>query len=105
MDQSEVDECIGTGTLLDAEHPELVWDLRITNMGRPEVYTYFFQKCQELLQGKIETAVDDMRHNNIDSDGESVVHLAVAMSAKDLHEQVEESPKGTPIPSVQWLRL
>ena len=100
MDQSEVDERIGT--LLDAEDPELVWDLRITNEGRPEEYMYFLQKCQELLQGKIETAVDDRRHDNIDSDGESVVHLAVAMSTKDIHEQVKkEYPEGTPIPSVQ----
>ena len=39
-------------------------------------------------------------------DGESVTHLAMAISARDLHEQIVKScPEGTAIPSVQWLRL
>ena len=91
--------------LLDNEDPDLIWDLRLTNSGRPEEYRVFLEKCQGFVQGKIETAVDDRHHDTVDSDtGESVVHLAMALSANDLHEQVrKECPTGTPIPSVQWL--
>ena len=34
-------------------------------------------------------AVDNRRHDAVDRDGESVVHLAMAMSTKDLHEQLK----------------
>lgn len=104
LSQSEVDERIRD--LLDGEDPDLVWDLRVQNNGRPEQYEDFLTRCQAFVQGKIETAVDDRRHDPVDKDGESVVHLAMAMSARDLHEQIsKECPEGTAIPSVQWLSL
>ena len=50
--------------------------------------------------------MNDRRHDNVTNNGESAVHLAMAMSARDLHEQVKKQcPEGTPIPSIQWLRL
>ena len=53
----------------------------------------------------METAVDDRRHDAV-KDGEAVVHMAAALSARDLHSQVKKQcPEGTPIPSLQWLRL
>lgn len=104
LTEQEVDQRIQT--LLDNDDPDLVWDLRLNNSGRPEEYQYFLEKCQKFVQGKVETAVDDRRHDAVDKDGDTVVHLAMALSAKDLHEQVKkECPEGTPIPSVQWLRL
>ena len=104
LSESEVDERIRKA--LDDKDPDLIWDLRIINNGRPEEYKVFLNKCQELVQGRIETAVGDRRHDSIDESGETVVHLAMAMSAQDLHEQVKKvCPEGTPIPSVQWLRL
>ena len=104
LSEAEVDSRIQQ--VLDYEDPELLWDLRVNNTGRPEEYSVFLQKCQEYIQGKIETAVDDRRHDNVTDNGETVVHLAMAMSARDLHAQVkEECAEGTPIPSIQWLRL
>ena len=48
--------------------------------------------CRKFIDGKLETAVDDRRHDNVakDDDGKtlSVTHLAMAISAPDLHRQV-----------------
>ena len=104
MSEQEVDSRIQQ--VLEHEDPEILWDLRVNNTGRPEGYSIFLQKCQDFIKGKVETAVDDRRHDNVTNNGESVVHLAMAMSARDLHEQVKKQcPEGTPIPSIQWLRL
>ena len=76
------------------------------NSGQPEQYSDFLTRCQEFVKAKVETAVDDRRHDQVDEDGQAITHLAMAMSARDLHEQVaKECTEGTAIPSVQWLRL
>ena len=63
-------------------------------------------KMPSLCSRQSRNSVDDRRHDAVDKDGESVVHLAMAMSARDLHEQIsKECPEGTAIPSVQRLRL
>lgn len=50
--------------------------------------------------------MDDRRHDTVGTDGEVVTHLAVAMNAEDLHEEVKKHcSEGTPIPSLQCLRL
>lgn len=92
--------------VLDHENSDLVWGFRLNNKGRPETYQIFLQKCQEFINGKLETAVNDRRHDHVTASGESVVHLAMAISARYLHDQVaSQCEEGTPIPSVQWLRL
>lgn len=104
MSKKEVDSRIQQ--ILDNKDPDILWDLRVNNTGRLEEYSLFLQTCQDFIKGKVDTAVDDRRHDNVTDNGESVVHLAMAMSARDLHEQVKEQcPEGTPIPSIQWLRL
>ena len=104
MSELEVDSRIQQA--LEHEDPEILWDFRVNNTGRPEDYSIFLQKCQDFIKGKAETAVDDRRHDNVTNNEESVVHLAMAMSARGLHEQVKKQcPEGTPIPSIQWLRL
>ena len=93
LSESEVDERIRKA--LDDEDPDLIWDLRIINNGRPDEYKVFLNKCQELAQGRIETAVDDRRHDSVDESGETAVHLAMAMSAPRLAWAGEESvPSG-----------
>ena len=92
--------------ILDEEDHDLIWDLRVTNSGRPEQFKDFLVKCQEFVSSKIETTVDDRRHDPVAADGEVVTHLAMAISARDLHEQVAaECDESIAIPSVQWLRL
>ena len=49
--------------------------------------------------------MDDRRHDSF-SGSDVVTYLATAMSVTELHTQVAKScPEGTPIPSVQWLRV
>ena len=66
--------------------------MRCNNRGRPEQYRDFLEACQNYMQGKIETATDDRRHDTVASDAEgnneSVTHLATAISSPDLHRQV-----------------
>ena len=54
----------------------------------------------EILNEDVGVAVDDHRHD-------SIVHLAKAVSVRDLWEQaLAKLPEGThPYPSQQWLRL
>lgn len=100
--EEEVDKRIAE--LLETEDPELVWDLRLTNSGRPESYTTFLEECQQYITSTVETAVDERRHDTVKGD-EIVSHLAQALSVRDLHEQVtSRCPPDTPIPSIQWLR-
>lgn len=102
--EEQVDERIHQ--MLENEDTDLIWDLRMTNSGRTEQYTDFLTRCQEFVKAKVETAVDDRRHDALDEDGQSITHLAMALSVRDLHEQVsKECPEETAIPSVQWLRL
>ena len=79
--------------------PEIIWDLRLNNKCRPELYKEFLQACRKFVDEKIETAVDDCRHDNVteDDDGStlSISHLAMAISVVDLHRQVSEAmPEG-----------
>ena len=102
-EQAEVDSRIAQ--LLDSEDPNLVWDLRYLNEGRPEAFTVFLENYQEYLDSSVEMAADEHRHDTVEADGDVITHLANALSVRDLHEEVtKNAPPGTPIPSVQWLR-
>ena len=86
------------------EDDTLVWDLRVNNDGRPEKYLDFLEQCQSYIQTSIETSVSDRRHDTV-VDGDVVTHLATALNAPNLHNEVaKRCPDGTPIPFVQWLR-
>ena len=101
--EAEVDQRVSR--ILDDEDPDLIWDLRTNNPGRPEQYKKFLEQCQKYINASVETAVDDRRHDVVDGGDEVVTHLATALSAVDLHRQVSsQCPEGTAIPSVQWLR-
>ena len=100
-DEAEVDKRIAK--LLDTEDPDLIWDLRVQNTGRPESYTVFLEECHHYLESSVETAVDERRHDPVS--GEVVTHLARALSVRDMYDQVcKKCPEGTPLPSIQWLR-
>ena len=101
--ESELDERVGE--MLSLQDPDLVTDLRINNAGQPERYDVFLEECQKYIVEKVETAVDDRRHDTVSGDGDVVVHLAAALSVRDLHSQVQKRCPDAPIPSVQWLRL
>ena len=91
--------------VLDTEDPDLAWDLRVRNTGRPEAYTTFLEECQRYIASAVETAVDERRHDTVDKNGQVITHLTFALSARDLHDEVSKRcPPDTPIPSLQWLR-
>ena len=89
--------------LIEDEDPDLIWDLRLNNDGRPEMYSTFLDFCRKYIDSQVETAVDDRRHDAV-VESDVVTHLATAMSVRDFHDQViKMCPNGTPIPSIQWL--
>lgn len=75
------------------EDLDVVLDLRSLNTGHKSQYDVFWDECKKFLEEKVGTPVDDRRHDQ-------VVHLAWAISAKDLLEQVKtRCPEGTKISS------
>ena len=94
---AEIDERVRL--LLDMEDPDVVLDLRALHTGHKSQYDVFWGECQKFLEEEVGTPVDDRRHS-------LVTHLARAISARDLLEQVKaRCPEGTKIPSEPWLRL
>ena len=96
--------------MLDLEDPDLIWDLRVNNEGRPEQFKEFLEECKRYIEGTVQTAVDDPRHDAVqteeDGSKDVITHLVTAMSVRELHQSVSSRlPEGTPIPSKQWLRL
>ena len=62
--------------VLDDEDDQLIWDLRINN-GRPEQYIPFLEQCQKYIAAKVETAVDERRHDPTNNtNGEVITHMA-----------------------------
>lgn len=64
--------------VLDDEDPALEWNLRLSRSGRADKYQDFLERCQHFVQSKVEIAVDDRRHDQVDEDGQSITHLAIA---------------------------
>eukprot|EP00117_Sycon_ciliatum_P005124 scpid36606/ scgid9200/ len=84
---------------LDAQDPDMVFDLRELNSGRPEKYQPFWDAARAFLEAHSLQAVDSRRHG-------TVTHLAAAVSTRDFVEQVAKTvPEGTPIPSVEWVQF
>ena len=99
-DESEIDARVKLA--FDLKDPELVTDLRHFNEGRISIYDTFWEYAKKFLEGTAQdsvVAVDERRHDPI-------MRLARAISVKDLRNQIIKIySEGTPIPSVQWLRL
>ena len=97
LSESEIDERVAA--LFELEEPSLVYDLRDHFSGRQSKFDVFWQRAKEYLEEDIGTAVDDRRHS-------TVLHVAKAISVRDLRERVAaRCPDGTPVPSDEWIRL
>lgn len=102
LSEKDVDEHVSS--LLECEDPDIVLDLRVNNHGQPKKYEVFLEECKKYIDGFIQTAVDDRRHDQVDKDFDVIIHLAVAMNVGDLYNEVKKRrPEGTQIPSIQWL--
>jgi hypothetical protein len=75
------------------------------NLGRPEKYNVFWEYCQKFLDGAVRNSVDSLLAVD-ERCHDTIVHLAKAISVKDLHNQVAAiCPDNTPIPHKQWIHL
>ena len=84
---------------LDAQDPDIVVDLCALSEGRQGRYAAFWVECGQFLADQAITAVDDRRHGQ-------VMHMATAISTRDLMEQDgERLPEDIPVPGESWLRL
>ena len=109
--EKEIDERIAE--IFELQDPKLITDLRVNNKDQPERFSLFLEECKRYINEKVETAVDDRRHDTVANNSDIVVHLASALSAHNLHSEVQKRcpegtprcPEGTPIPALQWLRL
>lgn len=77
--QADIDARVSA--FFDLEEPDLVFDLREVYSGNGSKFDLFWAKAKEFLEEDVGTAVDDRRHTD-------VVHLAKAVSVRDLREQV-----------------
>ena len=94
---SQVDDRVAA--FFDLEEPDLIYDLRENYAGNGSKFNLFWNKAKEFLEEDLGTAIDDRRHSQ-------VVHLAKAISVRDLKEQVKaRCPENTPIPSEAYIRL
>ena len=67
--------------MLDSQDPEVVFDLRDVNQGRPQLYEEFWTRVEAFINEKALEAVDSRRHG-------TMCHLAAAFSVRDLRDQI-----------------
>ena len=97
LSEAEIDSRVNL--LFELEDPSLVYDLRHHFSGSQAKFDTFWDEAKKLIQEDVGVAVDDRRHS-------AVIHVAKALSVRDLREQVvSRCPEGTPIPSDEWIRL
>ena len=89
--QQEIDDRVSA--FFELKEPDLLYDLRETYAGKGSKFDMFWDKTKEFLEEDIGTAVDDRRHSQ-------VVHLAKAVSVRDLREQVMPGRYSYPIGSI-----
>ena len=97
LHEAEIDERMRM--IIEMEDADIVLDLRHLNTGRKSQYDAFWSECKKFLDESVGRAVDDRRHGE-------VTHLAMAISVRDLRDQVQaQCPGETPIPCESWIRL
>lgn len=84
--------------VLDTQDADLVFDLRHLNEGRTPKYDAFWDAVKRFINEHSLAAVDDRRHG-------TECHLAIAMSVRDLIEQVQKKNPDIPVPSQSWVSL
>ncbi|XP_065883057.1 uncharacterized protein [Dysidea avara] len=100
LSEKEIDLRVAHIIDMEPSDPSTVFDLRSLNSSSDrKKYDVFWECCSKYLNESIGTAVDDRRHSD-------VVHLAQAISIRDLRDEVQKKcPEGTSIPSLEWIRL
>ena len=84
--------------MIDSQDPDITFDLRHLNSGRPEHFEEFWSAGRGLINENALKAVDSRRHGLI-------CHMALAVSVRDLRDTVLAKHPGIAAPSLEWLRL
>ena len=100
LTEMEIDKRVQLVLEMEPEEPSTIFDLHALNSSQDRAkFDAFWEQCSMYLNEFVGTAVDDRRHSE-------VVHLAQAISVRDLRNQVQKRcPEGTAIPSLEWIRL
>lgn len=78
--------------LLETQDPDIVYDIRHFNEGRPESFTDFWDELDKYLNEQTAKAVDDRRHG-------TVCHIGIAMSVPDLLKVIQSRlPENISVP-------
>ena len=90
--QSEIDERVQV--MFDLEEPSLIYDLK-DHYGQKTKFDEFWSCAKDFIEEDVGSAVDDGRHS-------TVVHMAKAISVRDLREKVlERCLPNIPVPSIR----
>ena len=93
-DEFEIDARVRLA--FDLNDPKLITNLRHFNKGQISIYDPFWDEAKKFLENTAQDfiiAIDEKRHDPI-------VHLACAISVKDLRNQIaDRCPENMPIPS------
>lgn len=83
--------------MFDLEEPSLIYDLR-NHYGQKTKFDEFWSCAKDFIED-VGSAVDDCRHS-------TVVHMAKAISVRDLRGKVlERCLPNIPVPSDEWIHL
>ena len=69
--------------MIDSQDPDITFDLRHHNTGRPEHFKEFWSAVKGFINENALKAVDSRRHG-------SICYMALAVSVRDLHETVRK---------------
>ena len=83
--------------VLDCQDPDVCFDLRHHNTGRPERFEDFWKAVEGIINENALKAVDSRRHG-------TVCHMALALSVRDLRNKVLAKHPTIAAPSIEWLR-
>lgn len=83
--------------MLHCQDPDVCFDLRHHNAGRPERFEEFWKAVEGIINENALKAVDSRRHG-------TVCHMALALSVQDLHKKVLAKHPTISAPSIEWLR-
>lgn len=83
--------------VLDCQDPDVCFDLRHQNTGRPEMFEDFWKAVDGIINENALKAVDSRRHG-------TVCHMALALSVRDLRNKGLAKHPTIAAPSIEWLR-
>ena len=94
LTEAEIDKRVQLILDMEPEDPNtvIIYLRSLNSLSQRAWCDVFWDHCSRMLEKSVGTAVDDRRHGE-------VVHLAQAISVRDLRSSCSRCPEGTPVPS------